>query len=92
MVTERVHLLIHILRIIVKPNAEQPSDIRKLGITVAKLEEATYEALSTFFSDPENPSNGKKKPYLREIFYIAKHEERYLNGEIGGSDPSSIRH
>ena len=75
----------HILRMIVEPNTRQHPDIRKLNITVAKLEEATNEALSTFFSDADNPSNAKKKPYLREIFYIAKNEEKYKNGEIGTS-------
>lgn len=66
---------------IVEPNASQHADIQRLHLNVNKLEEATNDALSGFFAD--NPSNAKKKPYLKEIFYIARHEEKYKNGEIG---------
>ncbi len=83
MPAERVYLLKHILRMVVEPNAKQHPTIQKLGLTVAKLEEATYEALVGFFSDPENPNNAKRRPYLKEIMYIARNEEKYLNGEIG---------
>lgn len=51
-----------------------------------KLREATDEALSSFFStegDRASQKNSQKKPFLDEIFKIAKLEERYLNGEIG---------
>lgn len=64
-----------------EPNGKQHADIRKLGLNVAKLEETTGEALSTFFM--ENDSNASKKPYLKEIFKMARSEERYRNGEIG---------
>jgi hypothetical protein len=89
--TERVYLLNHILRMIVEPNAKQHPDIQKLNLNVKKLEEATYEALSGFFSDKENPNNSKKKPYLKEIFYIAKSEEKFKNGEIGKRGSICIR-
>ncbi|KAK3940372.1 hypothetical protein QBC46DRAFT_126982 [Diplogelasinospora grovesii] len=79
---ERVHLLCHILRMVVEPNAKQHPDIQKLYLTVAKLEEATNEALSTFFADKDNTNNAKKKPFLKEIFKVAKVEERYKRGEI----------
>lgn len=79
---ERVHLLNHILRMVVEPNAKQHPDIQKLNLNVAKLEEVTMDALSTFFADKENTNNAKKKPYLKEIFKVAKFEERYKNGEI----------
>ncbi|KAH8910123.1 hypothetical protein BR93DRAFT_461043 [Coniochaeta sp. PMI_546] len=79
---ERVHLLNHILRMVVEPNAKQHPDIQKLNLNVKKLEEVTTDALSTFFSDKENNNNAKKKPFLKEIFKVAKAEERYKNGEI----------
>jgi len=66
---------------IVEPSTKQHANIQKLNLNVAKLEEATYEALSSFFGD--SPANAKKKPYLKEIFYIAKNEEKYKNGAIG---------
>lgn len=48
-----------------------------------KLEEVTLEALSGFFSDPDNQGNRNKRPYLNEIFKVARYEERFKNGEIG---------
>lgn len=68
---------------VTEPNRHQHKDIQKLNINISKLEEATFEALSGFFADVENPNNAKKKPYLKEIFRVAKYEERYKNGEIG---------
>lgn len=61
----------------------QHPDIRKLNINIAKLEEATWDALSGFFADIDSPNNMKKKPYLKEIFRVAKYQERFKNGEIG---------
>ncbi|KAJ0317232.1 hypothetical protein COL5a_011209 [Colletotrichum fioriniae] len=40
--------------------------------------------MSAFFADKENKTNAKKKPYLDEIFKVAKMEERYKNGEVDG--------
>ncbi|KAG6012597.1 hypothetical protein E4U54_007427 [Claviceps lovelessii] len=80
---ERVHLLAHILRLVIQPNNKQHSDLQKLGLNVKKLEETTYEALSSFFLD--NETNAKKRPYLTEIFKMARQEERYRSGEIDGS-------
>ncbi|KAB5570377.1 hypothetical protein GE09DRAFT_1217816 [Coniochaeta sp. 2T2.1] len=79
---ERVHLLKHILRMVVQPNHEQHNDIKKLNLNVKKLEDVTMDALSSFFSDKENNNNSKKKPFLKEIFKVARFEERFLNGEI----------
>lgn len=79
------------LRMIIEPNATQHSDIKKLNITVAKLEEATTDALSSFFNDNDKNNNGKKKPYLREIFKVAKAEEQYRRGEIGKTHPQVRR-
>lgn len=78
-----MHLLAHILRLIVDPSHKQHPDVQKSCLNVKKLEEVTAEALSSFFSDPENPGNNKKRPYLTEIFKVARFEERYRNGEIG---------
>ncbi|KAG6006622.1 hypothetical protein E4U21_006844 [Claviceps maximensis] len=80
---ERVHLLAHILRLVVEPNNKQHSDLQKLGLNVKKLEETTFEALSSFFLD--NETNAKKRPYLTEIFKMARQEERFKTGEIDAS-------
>lgn len=68
---------------IVESNKTQHADIQKLNLNVKKLEEITIEALSGFFADKENPANSRKRPYLNEIFKVAKQEERFKNGEIG---------
>jgi len=68
---------------IVEPREKQHESIQKLSLNVNKLREATDEALSLFFSGKDNEKNSLKKPYLDEIFKIARLEERYKNGEIG---------
>lgn len=83
MTPERLYLLGHILRMIVQPNDRQHPDIRKLQLTVAKLEEVTLEALSPWFADGNNPSNNHKKGYLKEIFKVATQEERFQDGRCG---------
>ena len=75
---------------IVLPNDKQHPDIQKLNLNVAKLEEATFEALSGFFADKDNPNNAKKKPYLKEIFKVVRFEERFKNGEIGKGQPNLL--
>ncbi|KAI1102248.1 hypothetical protein F4804DRAFT_273908 [Jackrogersella minutella] len=82
---ERVYLLIHILRLIVEPNHKQHPSVQKLYLNVSKLEEVTNEALSSFFTDKENPSNMAKRPFLKEIFRVAESEERYKDGQIDGT-------
>ncbi|KAI5928756.1 hypothetical protein F4810DRAFT_22710 [Camillea tinctor] len=82
---ERVYLLNHILRMIVEPNHKQHPSIQKLNLNVAQLEEITNEALSSFFTDKDNPNNMMKKPYLKEIFKVARVEERYKDGQIDGT-------
>lgn len=82
---ERVHLLTHILRMIVEPKEKQHPDIQKLNLNVKKLEEITTEALSAFFADKENTANIKKRPYLNEIFKVARQEERFKKEEIDGT-------
>ncbi|KAM0341152.1 hypothetical protein ACHAPU_010167 [Fusarium lateritium] len=70
---------------IVEPNNRQHPDIQKLNLNVKKLEEITIEALSGFFADKENPANAKKRPFLNEIFKVAKQEERFKKEEIDGT-------
>ncbi|KAI2615444.1 hypothetical protein GGR54DRAFT_612544 [Hypoxylon sp. NC1633] len=82
---ERVHLIIHILRMIVEPNSKQHPTVQKLYLNVNKLEEVTIEALSSFFADKENPSNMSKRPHLKEIFKVARSEERYKDNQIDAS-------
>ncbi|KAI0024971.1 hypothetical protein F4780DRAFT_486666 [Xylariomycetidae sp. FL0641] len=84
---ERCILLNHILKMIIEPNHKQPPSIQRLQLNVATLEEVTMEALSAFFADRESPSNAMKKPYLKEIFRVAKREEGYKNGEL---DPATL--
>ncbi len=78
-----MYLLQHIIRLVVEPHSNQHPDIRRLSMNVAKLEEATFDALSGFFADTENANNTQRMPYLKEIFYLARNEEKYKNGEIG---------
>lgn len=41
------------------------------------------EAMGGFFNDRANPNQAKKKPFLKEIFKVAKVEEQFKRGEIG---------
>ncbi|KAK4123395.1 hypothetical protein N657DRAFT_656640 [Parathielavia appendiculata] len=83
--SERITVLKHILRMIIDPATRTPS-VQKLGdITVAKLESAAMEALSNFFGDTSKPKNAKKKPILKELFKVAKMEEKYMRNEIDGT-------
>lgn len=84
LLTERVYLLCHILRLVIQPEDSRHQAIQKVNLDVKKLDEITMEALSTFFTDKENPNNENKRPYLRDIFKVAKQEERFKRGEIGG--------
>jgi hypothetical protein len=67
---------------IVKPREKQCTTVQKLGLNIRKLEQATVESVANWFSDKEHPENAAKKVLLKEIFKVAKAEERYKNGEI----------
>jgi hypothetical protein len=69
------------LRIVIESREKQPSTVQDLN--VKKLEEVTTEAMSNWFYDRDHPENITKKPFLKEIFNVAKIEERYKCGEIG---------
>jgi hypothetical protein len=82
---ERIRLLVHILMMIIEPANKQCPTVQKLGLNVRKLEEVTSEAMSNWFNDKDHPENAQKRSYLKEIFKVAKIQERYKNGEIGKS-------
>jgi hypothetical protein len=83
MAIERICLLIHILRMIIEPREKQCGTVQKLGLNVKKLKEVTMESISRWLNDEEHPENVSKIAILREIFKVAKAEERYKNGEVG---------
>lgn len=68
---------------IVEPHNKRCPTVGSLGLNVEKLEKVTMDALDKWFTDPQNPGNASKKPFLREIFIVAKVQERYKNGDIG---------
>jgi hypothetical protein len=80
---ERIRLLVHILKMIIEPYEKQCPTVQKLRLNVQKLEDVTMEAMTGWFNDHDHPENMSKKPFLKEIFKVAKAEERYKNGEIG---------
>lgn len=41
------------------------------------------EGLSNWFNDKDHVDNAKKRPFLKEIFRVAKAEESYNRGEHG---------
>jgi hypothetical protein len=73
------------LKLIVEPANNQCPAVQKLALNVKKLEEVTMEALSNWFSDKDHPENAQKKTYLKEIFKVAKAQERFKDGGIGKS-------
>jgi elongation factor P--beta-lysine ligase len=66
---------------IIEPRNSQCATVQKLGLNVEKLEQVTNESMKNWFK--ENPDNAAKKIYLKEIFRVARVEERYRNGEVG---------
>lgn len=68
---------------VMDPRERQNHEIQRLDINVSKLEEVTIEALRPFFEDPAKPNNAKKRSILKELFRVAKLEERYKRDEIG---------
>ncbi|KFZ20278.1 hypothetical protein V501_00231 [Pseudogymnoascus sp. VKM F-4519 (FW-2642)] len=80
---ERIILLMHILGLVV--NQDSKSQARLRGVTVAKLEEVTREAMATWFADREKPKNAEKRPFLTQLFQVLYSEERYRRGELDGS-------
>ncbi|RYP60736.1 hypothetical protein DL770_009937 [Monosporascus sp. CRB-9-2] len=82
---ERLYLLVHILRLIVEPAERQHPAVQKVHLNVSKLSDLTMDAMSSWFADKENPANATKQPLLKELFKLARAEERYKNDEIDSS-------
>ncbi|PVH82268.1 hypothetical protein DL98DRAFT_142922 [Cadophora sp. DSE1049] len=89
---ERIRLLVHILKMIIEPRERQCPTVQKLGLDVKKLESATMEVMSPWFADKEHPENESKRPFLKEIFKVARIQERYKNGEIDGTTIVPVRY
>ncbi|KAG4432279.1 hypothetical protein IFR05_012227 [Cadophora sp. M221] len=87
---ERIQLLIHILRMTVEPVTTQHPSFQDQDLSVQKLEDVSYEALSSWFKDPENPENMFRAPLIRELFKVAKYEEKFKNGEIDADTKISV--
>lgn len=68
---------------VVEPPEKQHPSIQRLALDVKKLEEMTMEHMSVWFNDKDHSDNKEKRPYLKEIFKVARAQERYKNGEIG---------
>ena len=73
---------------VINPKTQPPSIQKVEGLSVAKLEAAAMDSLTTWFNDKSRPKNAKKKHILKELFKVAKLEERYLRNEIGRWLPS----
>ncbi|KAJ4288324.1 hypothetical protein N0V88_007362 [Collariella sp. IMI 366227] len=78
------------MKMIVKPAEKQHPDIQGLGINVAKLETVAMESLSAWFDDHNKPRNAKKRPILKELFRVAKMQEKFMRDEIDPSTPVFI--
>lgn len=68
---------------IIEPPERQHPSVRRWNLDVKTLEAKTMEAMGNWFNDAAHPANASKKVFLKEIFKVAKAEERYKNGEIG---------
>jgi len=68
---------------VTEPVERQHSSVQKVNLNVKKLEDAAMEMMAPWFNDNSTPENATKRPYFKEIFKVAKLEERYKNGEIG---------
>lgn len=79
-----------ILKLVIHTDLRPPSMQQLEGVCVAKLETAAMEALSNFFQDPTKPRNAGKQPILKEIFKVARAEEKFTRNEIGGLPPRTV--
>ncbi|KAG9248277.1 hypothetical protein BJ878DRAFT_62171 [Calycina marina] len=87
---ERVRLLVHILLMIVEPYPKQHPSVQKLGLNVQRLHEATLEVMGPWFNDKEHPENAAKAVYFKEVFKVAKQQERYKDGEIDATTKINV--
>jgi hypothetical protein len=89
--------MVHILQLIVEPHEKRYStfrdyrfNIRCRYLNVQRLEEITMEELSEWLNI-ETIENARQKILLKDIFWVAKMEEKYKNGEIGKNITSKAR-
>ncbi|KAK3902533.1 hypothetical protein C8A05DRAFT_33763 [Staphylotrichum tortipilum] len=82
---ERIEVLKQILNLVINPEIQPPSMQRLEGLCVEKLETAAMESLSVFFQDPTKPRNARKRPILKELFRVARMEEKFRRDEIDAS-------
>jgi hypothetical protein len=75
---------------LVEPQHSQHHAVRKVNLNLETLEAVTFEALSTWFSDKATPSNMNKKAILKEIFKVARQEERFRDNQIGAFDDLNL--
>jgi hypothetical protein len=64
-----------------EPFDKKHPSFQKLNVDVKKLEDATWEAISGWTA--ENEQNMDKKVFIKDLFRIAKSEERYRDGLQG---------
>ena len=65
------------------PRDKQCTAVQKLDLNIKKLEEETTKSMSSWFDDKGRTEGKSKEVLLKEIFKVARAEERYKKGEIG---------
>lgn len=78
---ERIILLVQILDVVLDQNRSKSEALQPLRIK--DLEETALEAAAAWFNEKNKPKNAEKRVFLKDIFKVAKMEERYRRGEIG---------
>jgi len=71
---------------VVRPKQKQPETIRALDLDITKLEDVARFSLEGWLNDQEQSEGIPKKAVLREIFEVAKAEERFQRGATASSD------
>ena len=74
------------MRLLVEPEHSRHPALQKVNIDLKTLEIASYDALSTWFNDPDAPANAEKRFFLKEIFKVARQEANYKDGGLGMFD------
>jgi hypothetical protein len=70
---------------VARPKEKQPEAVRNSDLDIQKLENVAMESLDSWFGDEEHPENILKKVILKEIFEVAKAEERFQKDERSSS-------
>lgn len=69
----------------VEPLENQHPSFQEQDLSVHKLQDVSYEALSFWLTDSGHPDNLLKVNLIKELFAVARYQERFKNGEIGKS-------